>query len=159
MDIGRGYYQYETCVQASVRTGLSEREIRDGIANGSLWWRFNAKRGLYEVAGERVRSGVGAGGCGLEGVLAWIGDFIIGRKYGEGFFVSVIWLLLEFTVMWPITIMGLMIEYAARGEASLIGQSGKSGTTGGGMFDEVSSRRREDLHWMLGIGKYEGRGY
>ena len=56
--------------------------------------------------------------------------------------------------------MGLAFEYMVRGDASMVGQAGKNEyLTGGGMFDEISSRRREDLQWMLGIGKYEGRGY
>lgn len=159
MELGRGYYAYETCVQASVRTGLSERQIRDGIADGSLWWCFNAKRGIYEVGGNLRKAAGLEGASGRGGVLAWIGDFIIGKKYGEGFFVSVIWVLLFLTVMWPITILGLLMEYAAKGDASQIGQSGQYDVGGGGLFDEVSSRRREDMHWMLGIGKYEGRGY
>ena len=31
---------------------------------------------------------------------------------------------------------------------------GESYASGGDLFDEVSTRRREDLQYLLGIGKY-----
>lgn len=166
LENGKGFYRRETCIEASIRTGLSEGEIRECFANGTLWWQLNRKRGVYEVVGDAcngrrgegvtLREGPGAG----EDVGSWMLDFLIGKKFGDGVILSIVWVLLFVTCMWPFTLMGLAFEYMVRGDASMVGQAGKNEyLTGGGMFDEISSRRREDLQWMLGIGKYEGRGY
>ena len=149
---------YETLEAAATRCGVTWADMRNLFEQGKVRWELNCEKWRYEIVGE-IPSKLKIDCYDNPGVLGWIGNFIIGKYYGEGFFVSVIWVLLFLSVMWPFTFVGLLIEHAAKGEASLIGQSGQYDTGGGGFFDEISSRRREDLHWMLGIGKYAGRGY
>lgn len=151
-------FPYETLEAAATRCGVTWADMRNLFEQGKVRWELNCEKWRYEIVGE-IPSKLKIDCYDNPGVLGWIGNFIIGKYYGEGFFVSVIWVLLFLSVMWPFTFVGLLIEHAAKGEASLIGQSGQYDTGGDGFFDEISSRRREDLHWMLGIGKYAGRGY
>ena len=161
-------FPYETLESAALRFGTTQAYMHALFEQGTVRWELNCEKWRYEIVGDvpeklRVYKQLRARrqeGYTSSSALVWIGDFIIGKHFGNGFFVSVLWVLLFVSFMWPFTLMGLALEYMIRGDASMVGMSGSNEYLGGGgIFDEVSSRRREDLQWMLGIGKYAGRGY
>lgn len=117
MSMRYGYYGYETFADAGDRLGMRERDVRKGIANGSLWWVLDRERGKYEVTGA-MRKAAGKGAGRLERIVVAAGEVITGRRMFGSVIGWLLWMALFVTVMWPLTIGGLVVLHGERMKSS-----------------------------------------
>jgi hypothetical protein len=154
----------ESLERAALRYGMTITALREAIGDELVYVYDKGqrkmvlvRRGSWRDTLKPVSKTVKAGGG-----ISLVGDFF---RFCMLDFTSV-----PLGVLWglllPITIPGMIIgailysirdALAAGGEgARVIDISGMEPVYGGGegLFDEVSTRRREDLQFLLGIGKY-----
>ena len=144
------------------RFHISDARLQALLDDGTLWYAVNPRNGISEVVGHRT-SYPTDDSRGFLANLAW----------------AAVWWILLFLLALPFS--GLQLARAVFCATGLLGLViwwskvhpapdvvydgnvvrvpikmglGESYASGGDLFDEVSTRRREDLQYLLGIGKY-----
>ena len=175
-------FPYEPAYIACRRFNMTERELRRNVESGMLWWALNKKSGRYEVVGHLPGRSAAAFEKSRCGERMGIVSFVTGDS--RGFLANLawgaIWWILLFLLVLPFSDLQLgRVAFSATGLLGLVvwwskvhpapdvvydgnvvrvpikmGLGESYACTGGDLFDEVSTRRREDLQYLLGIGKY-----
>ena len=149
---------HESPWAAGYRLGLSEEKVKDLMDKGILVYAYSPKQKKKILVGDGYRerkdgerSFTGVGDV-FKGVFRF---FISGPKSPVEI---VLWML-----MLPITLPILLIcQLAMAWMAAIVTlckdcatlRGGHSDYGGGGLFDEVSTARREDIQFLLGTGPY-----
>lgn len=158
---------WETMKSAARRYGVSEQVVSEHLKK-ELFWADDSRTGI------RVVCGVLSAEKDETGVSFWtVLEYLVGcptNRIGPNLLWGAIWGTIAFTIMiYVSTIGGFVIGmvlgivkfiYAIKWEKEhpqevrpvVYVDDGCYG--GDGFFDEVSTRRREDLQFLLGTGKY-----
>lgn len=147
--------QKETAGEAAQRMRLLISYVEDRIGTEFVYSYSPAHGKLILV---RRGSPEDRGDCGVPpGAYLYLSRFLRFCVYGpDTALEGVVWALLC-PITLPIMIIGMFVVGIRHAFAPVTGNTyvvDGGGYTGEGLFDEVSTRRREDLQFLLGTGKY-----
>ena len=144
--------RHEEYEDAAERYGLTVKEVSQCFWNRSLVWDYNPVSGRWELVGDPPPRPWRKNPSFKLWKAVW--RYIMNP--------DTFWEMLTWGLMMPVTLplwvmgcIGMSIKDAivsAKGEYIPVHVGGDYG--GGGLFDEVSTRRREELQYLFGIGKY-----
>ena len=183
MDKRNNDYPYEPAYVAARRFNMTEEELRGNVKSGMLWWALNKRSRRYEVVGHLPGRSAVAFENSRSGERMGVVSFFTGESRGilANLAWGAIWWVLLFALVLPFsylnlksaafcatTLLGLVVWWSKIHPAPDVTYDGDvvrvpvkmtraeycASVSGDGSFDEVSTRRQEELQWMLGTGKY-----